>query len=219
MNLLELLKNGFIDFLTKMTDYLETLAGNIGLKPLALYIAVAVIAGLIGLWGLHMAKLFSMVGMGGIGYVIGVELFHYLKANAPLLSKMPEAIGYVIGIVLAVLFLVFGWKKCLYVIFTLFAMVGYSLVIKFVSDNAWIAIGGAVVLAMLASFVMKLAFILLTGAAGGFALTAFLGAIYSNVAVLQLGSNKTAIWVAVGISAVMVIFQLCTTRHYNIVKD
>ena len=218
MDLKSLLNSDPIDLLGKWNDQLADLAERMNVDSLVLYIAAGVLAVLVGLAGMHLAKLFCMVGLGGVGYLIGVELFGYLQSNVDVLTKWPDFLSYIFGIVIALVFCVFGWKKCLYVMYATFALLGYSLVIQYATKNVLLAVGGAVLLAMIASFIMKVAFIALTSAVGGFAMVSILGAIWSDVSILQLGFDNNAIWVAVGAAVVMMIVQLITTRHYSLVK-
>ena len=205
----------FFALLGNWNDRLADIASRLQLKAVVLYIAAAVLAALIGLAGLHLAKLLSTLGMTGLGYVLGIELFHFLKSNAPLLSKMPNWLSYVVGVCIALLFLFLSWKRVLHVIFSLFVLFGYMIVASFVQGNALLALGGGILLALLATFVLKLMFILLTSVVGGMVLTSLLGAIWTKASFLQLGTHKAAVWVALGVALLFFLIQLVTTRHYN----
>lgn len=218
MDLKALIHSDFIDLLAKWNDKLADLAGRMSVDSLVLYIGAGVLAVLVGFAGMHLAKLLCMMGLGGVGYMIGVELFGYLQSNVNALAKWPDFLSYIFGLVIALIFCVFGWKKCLYVMYAAFALLGYHLVTQYLTQNMLLAIGGAILLPMIAAFIMRVAFIALTSAAGGFALVSILSAIWSNVSVLQLGFNNNAIWIAVGAAVVMMIVQLITTRHYSLVK-
>ena len=219
MGLNHFLSNDPMKLLGMLNDQLADLASRMHVNALVLYIAAGVVAALVGLAGMHLAKMFCMLGLGGIGYFVGVELFQYLVAEVSALSKMPSYLSYVFGAVIAIVFFVFGWKKCLHAMFALFAVLGYVLVIHYVDDNAWLALGGAVLLAMISTLCMKVAFIAFTSAVGGFTLVSVLGAAWPKISFLQLGDRKSALWVALGVAIVMMVFQLLTTRRYRVVEN
>ncbi len=209
------LKMDFIALLNTLNDKLAELASRLHIKALILYIAMAVIAALIGLAGLHLAKLLATIGMTGFGYVLGVELLNFLKADVAWFAKWPGWTAAVFGIVFALVFLLLSWKRVLHVIFSLFVVIGYLLVMHYVHDNMLLALGAGILLALLTTFIVKFAFIIFTSLAGGFMLTSLLGAIWTKAAILQLGVNKAAVWVALGISLLFFLIQLLTTRHYD----
>jgi hypothetical protein len=210
------LKNvNFIGLLEKWNDQLADIALHLHLKAVIFYIAAAVIAVLIGLAGMHLAKMLSTLGMTGFGYVLGIELFHFLKLNAPLLAKMPNWLSYVFGLAIAAFFLFLSWKRVLHVIFSLFVVVGYIFVANYVHENVLLALGGGILIALLATFMLKFMFILLTSVAGGMMLTSLLGEIWPKFSFLQLGTNKVALWVALGVALIFFLIQLATTRDYD----
>lgn len=220
MGLQNFLNHKPLELLEILNDRLTDLAAKMHVRVLLLYILAAVTAVLIGFVGMRMAKALSMVGMGAIGYLVGVELFNWMLGNIKGLSEMPEFLSYVFGGIFTVIFFVFGWKKCLPAIFVVFGLVGYLLVISYVPDaNVWLAIGGFILMAMIGSLLLKVAFIALTGAIGGFTLVSLMGAMLPDVSWLQLGTDKSALWVAVGVSVVMMIVQFSTTVHYKLTKN
>lgn len=218
MGLKNFLNHNPMELLEMLNDRLADLASRMGINSIVLYIAAGVIAALVGLAGMHLAKVFCMFGLGGIGYLVGVELFDFLVAEVSGLSKMPDFLSYVFGAVIAIVFFAFGWKRCLHVMFAVFAFVGYALVIHYVDDNYLLALGGAILLAMLATLCVKVAFIALTSAVGGFTLISLLGAMIPKASLLQLGDNKNAIWIALAAAVVMMLFQLLTTRRYSVTE-
>lgn len=219
MGLQNFLNHKPLELVDMLTDNLAELAAKMHVQEMVLYILAAVSAVLIGFVGLHMVKALSMISLGAIGYLVGVELFHWMQTGIKGLDAMPDFLVYVFGAVLAILFFIFGWKKCLPAMFVLFGLVGYNLVVSYVPNaNVWLGIGGFVLLAMLASLIFKVAFIALTSAIGGFCLTGLLGVMLPDVQYLQLGSEPIAVWVATGVAVVMLLFQLLTTMHYSFSK-
>ena len=220
MGLQNFLNHKPLELFEMLNDNLTELAAKMHVRALVLYILAAVAAALIGFVGMRMAKALSMVGVGAIGYLVGVELFNWMQGNVKGLAEMPEFLAYIFGGVLAIVFFILGWKKCLLAIFVMFGLVGYNLVVSYVPDaNVWLAIGGFILLAMIAALILKVAFIALTSAVGGFALAGLMGMMLPDVSWLQLGTEQNAIWVAVGVSVVMMIVQFSTTIHYSLTRD
>ena len=94
MGLNHFLSNDPMKLLGMLNDQLADLASRMHVNALVLYIAAGVVAALVGLAGMHLAKMFCMLGLGGIGYFVGVELFQYLVAEVSALSKMPSYLSY-----------------------------------------------------------------------------------------------------------------------------
>lgn len=205
----------FIALLDKWNGQLADIASQLHINAVILYIAAAVLAALIGLAGMHLAKLLSTLGMTGMGYILGIELFQFLKSNAPLLAKMPNWLSYVFGLAIALLFLLLAWKRVLHVIFSLFVVCGAMIVVNYVNENLLLALGGGILLALLATFMFKFMFILLTSVVGGMMLIDIFGEIWTKISFFQLGTNKVAIWVALGFALFFFLIQLATTRHYD----
>ncbi len=206
--------------LTGIVESLSVLSARLGLKPFVLLIAASVLALLVGVAGMHLAKVLASTGCAIVGYFSGVILMKWIS-TFEIFSKLPAFLSYVIGAVVAVLLFFFGWKRCLHAIFIVFFVVGCALVKTFVPvDSVMLCLCGGLIVSMLSTFMVKIAFSALTSFLGGFAILCFLGEMLPKVKYLQLmEANRVAIWLAVGVSVVFFIFQLITTRKYALVKD
>ena len=208
------------EIITGLVESLSVLSARLSMKPFILLLAASVLALLVGIAGMHLAKVLASTGCALIGYFSGHALMDWL-ATYKMFSKLPTFLPYVIGAVVAVLLFFFGWKRCLHAIFMIFALVGFAIVRTFVPiDSLVLCMGGALVVSMLSTFMVKIMFSALTSFFGGFTLICFVGEMLPRFKFLQLmEANKAAIWIAVILSVIFFIFQIITTRKYALVKD
>lgn len=218
MNFQELLNLDVLSILDKLNGSLTDLASKMHITPIIFYVATAVLALIIGLAGMHLAKVLMSFTAAGIGFACGAALFSYLKVDLALswMAKIPDGFGYVLGLVIAIVLFIFGWKKCLNVIFLLFALVGFIVMNFYVPNHALLCVGGALLIGMIAMCIVRVAFVALTAAVAGFVLVNCIGEIWTGATWFLLGTGAIPFWVAVGLGAVCFIIQLVTTRNYYI---
>ncbi len=214
MNLASIMKLDLYGLLDKTNEWLVELAEKVHIKSMLLFITMAVCAGLIGLAGYHLIKVISTLSVTGIGYIVGMELFNVMKADLSWFSKVPNWVGYLFGVILAAGFLIIGWRRSLHVLFAMFALFGYQLVYQYVFANALLALGGGLLVALLATFLLRLMVILMTSYAGGVLLISALSGIWPNLNFINLGGSRVAIWLAVALAVFFGIIQWITTRRY-----
>ena len=216
MNMNALTELDLIGLLQKLDAGLTGLAERMHMSAIIFYAAAAVVALIIGIAGMHLAKILSSFTLAGIGFLGGSALFGYLKGDLALswLAKIPDGFAYILGLIVAIVFFILGWKKCLHVIFGIFTILGYVVMNFYVPGKLLLAIGAAVLLGMIAISLVRLAFAALTSFVGGFVLISMVSAIWPAVAVFQLGSHVAAAWIAAGVSVVLFVVQMITTRRY-----
>lgn len=201
------------ELLDQLNGKVADLAKSVHLKAFLLYIAGAVLAVLFGFFGYKLVRFILGLGLGSLGYCVGIELFHYLQTNVEFIKDAPAWTAYVLGGFLALVFLTFGFAKFPYAVFTAFAFVGYYLITHYVSDNVLLGIGGALLLALISSAIVRTAFILLTSAAGGFIGVSFFSAIFPEVEFLKFGTSVAALLIACGAALIFFAVQLATARR------
>ena len=203
-----------LEMIHSVIDRLDSISGQLGIRSMILYVTVAVWFAILGLAGMQLAKLYAAVGFAGIGFYVGCLGFEMLSAKVAAVAMLPHFTGYAVGLLLAFILFALAWRFCVPTIYLCYIAVGYFLA-SLITTNLWVCIGLGVLLAILASFCFVFLFIALTSCVAGFGVTAMLGAMYPNVAALQLGPNSLAVWVAIAIAAVFLVFQCLTTRTYR----
>ena len=203
-----------LQMLQTFVEKLDVISGKLAMRSTYLYVAMIVWFAILGLAGMQLAKLFASVGLAGIAFYVGCAGYEMLCAKVTALNVFPPFVGYVLGLLLAFVLFTLAWRFCVPAIYGCFALVGYALASLLVG-NLWACIGLGVLFAILMSFCFAFAFIALTSCLAGFGTVAMLGAIKPDVAALQLGPHSTAVWIAVGIAAVFLVFQCMTTKNYR----
>lgn len=196
---------------------LNDLNGNIALwaekskiPALVLLIAGLVVAAVIGFVGYKLVKPTVAVVMGYFGFFVGVEVYNLVLPKAELLKGWGV---WVIGAVLALLFLSMTLMRASYALVVIAGIGGYVMT-SFYIDNTWIAVGGALVVAMITAHLVRTVYILVSSTAAGFLTVSLLGEIFPKVTQLQLAPGKwIPLTIAVLVAALFVIIQGASNRH------
>lgn len=185
-------------------------ASSIKIPSMIFFIVGAVLALVIGLFGYRMIKLLLALSMGSIGYLAGVELAHFLSEN---IKGLPGFLSYVFGAILAIVLIVVSFKRFSYALYTVVTLIGMYLVSFYLGGAGWmLCLAGGLILALIATFVVRISFVLLTSVVGGILCVSFLGELLPNVTFLQLGTSIPAFFVALGAVVVLFVLQLLITR-------
>ena len=197
----ELLHTGVGDLLIKVNNRFDWLAEKTGWNTTVFYVVAIAVAVVIGLWAMRLIKPISALAIGGVGYLAGTEIYRLLVSNIGFMEKWPDWGKYVLGGVLAVILAILGWKKCLHAVLVIYAVAGYYFASYYFANNVLVGIAGALLLTLLAAFVVRFAFILVTSA--GF---------------LQLaGAERTIPLCVFGTVAIVLFLIQCeTTRSYEL---
>ncbi len=198
--------------MTQLNDLLTNTANGYGIPTLIFFIVGLVLAVGIGIFGYKLIKLLNAAILAVAGYyLVGAELYFFV-VNTFGLTTLPVWAPYIPAIIFGVLFFLFAFFKPTYAYYTIMAALGYIMA-YFYTQNIFLALGGAVLLALLCMFFVRVSFIILTSVAGGFLATAMLGGILPGVAVLQFTANNwLALGIAGGIALIFAIIQLIITR-------
>ena len=196
---------------------LNDLNGNIALwaekskiPSLVFLIAGLVVAAVIGCVGYKMVKPTVAVVLGYFGFFVGVEVYNLLLPKAAWLKNWGV---WVIGGLLALLFLAMTLKRASYALVVIAGIGGYVMT-SFYIDNTWIAVGGALVVAMITAHLVRTVYILVSSTAAGFLTISLLGEIFPKVMQLQLQPGKWIPLTFVVIAAVLfAMIQGVSNRH------
>ena len=181
---------------------LETWAKQLGFEAWILFLAGLIATVLVGFFGYKMIKMLMGLGLAYVGYFVGVEIFLIAQKT---LSWIPEWACYIFGAVIGILFMSMAVVKFSYTLYTAFAILGYCVTL-FYTDNAVLAVGGAVVFAILSVSLMRLLFILCSSFLCGILSITFLSKLLPRISFLKPGEGQ---WIAlVAALVLMLIFIL-----------
>ena len=214
MSIVSFFQSTPFQMLDRVMEKLDSLSGKLGIRAMFLYIAVLVWMAFLGLAGMQLAKLFASVGMAGIGFYVGCLGVDLLTSKVTALAMFPKFVGYIVGLVLAFILFSLAWRFCVPAIYLLFGLTGYFLASLFIS-NLWICIGAGVALMIVGIFCFVFDFIAITSCVAAVGTVTMLGALFPNVAILQLAPHSTALWVVAGVAALYLVIQYATTPKYR----
>ena len=213
----DLLHTGGGDMLAKINDGIECLAEKTGLNTTLFYILAIAVAVVLGLWAMRLIKPISALLLGAVGYFAGTAVYALLVEKVGFMEKWPDWGAYVLGGLLALLLAVLAWNKCLHAVLVFYAVLGYYLAINCITDNIWVGIAGALLLALIAACVVRFAFILAFSTASAYVLVLSLGKLLPKVEWLQLTDTKNvvAIILFAVVAVILTLIQRETTRSYS----
>ncbi len=214
----ELLHTGVGDLLIKVNNRFDWLAEKTGWNTTVYYIVAIAVAVVIGLWAMRLIKPLCALAIGGVGYLAGTEIYRLLVSNIGFMEKWADWGKYILGGVLAIILAVLGWKKCLHAVLVLYAVAGYYFASYYFANNVLVGIAGALLLTLLAAFVVRFAFILAASAGSAYLFVLALGKLLPKVSFLQLaGADRTIPLCVFGTVAIVLFLIQCeTTRSYEL---
>ncbi len=194
------------------TGTIGQIAEGIGLSASIFYIVGLLLAVGIGVFGYKLIKLLLALIAAGIGYyLVGVQLYNLFVQMTGL--QLVGMLAYVPAIIFAVLFFFIGFKKFSYAFYTIMALIGFLITYVF-TQAIFLAVGGAVLLALLCMFMVRVSFILLTSLAAGFISVLCLHGMLPNILLFDMAfDNMIGVLVALGVSLIFAIVQLIITRN------
>ncbi len=204
----ELPSRDIFSLLNSLGAWIERGAESIRIPPAILYAVGIVLA--IGI-GLSCYKLMK-IWLGLLGAVAG----YYLTGNGLMLFNagsardVPMLLVYVLAIVMAVGLFFLAFKNPTYVFFAVMAVAGFGMT-YFYTQNELFSLIGALLLALICVFLVRVAFVIVSSLVGGTVAVSLLGALLPSMEILQLkAGNWVAMGIVVGLSAVFAAFQLLT---------
>ena len=197
--------------LTKLTDGLTAGAEGFGIPPMVFYIIGLVAALGIGVFGYKLIKLLTAAVAAVVGYYfVGAELFFLVEGWLNL--DLPQWVPYIPAAIFGALFFLLAFKKFSYAFYTVMALVGFVLG-YFYTKSITLAIGGAILLALLCMFILRVSFILLTSVSAAFVSVAMVSALVPSLELLKLSyTNWIGLAIVGGVALVLIALQLIITR-------
>lgn len=209
MGNLNLQNMDIVTVLSSLNDQITKWADQLKISNLVFFIAGIALAAIIGIFSFKLIKLLLGAGMAAVGYYIGGFGFFHIVDLFKL--DVPDFGAYIAAGVVALLFFIFAFKKFSHAMFVLMGVIGY-VVTAFYVDNLFLELGGAILLAFLSMFFIRVSFILLTAIPVGVLTVSFLSAILPDVAFLSLSEGWIGFAIAGGIALVFTVVQLIITR-------
>lgn len=174
---------GFAAALNLITEKLSFAATTIKLPALALFVVGAIVAILVGTLGYKYIKLLSTICFAVAGYGVGVALLNTLKTSFS--WNLPGFAGTIAGIVFLALLGFLAYKKFAYALFGVACFAGF-VVTYLLYPNYVIAIAVGGVVAMLAMYFVRYAFVIITSFSAGAVLMEMISAMAPQAKLLQL---------------------------------
>ncbi len=202
-HLMDYIKNiGSKDVYTVLADLNSTIEGwaekiKIG-SWIVFLIGLALAVG-IGFFGYKLIKLMMGLGLAYVGYFVGVEVFALVQKP---MDWIPDWCAYIFGGLIALVFLALAFAKFSYTIYSVFALIGYC-VTMFYTENLILAIGGAVLLAMLSVSLIRTVFIFSTSFFCGMITVSFLSKLLPVLTFLQFGQGRWGALITAGVLAIL----------------
>ena len=196
---------------------LADLNGNIarwsemfGIPTLVFGIVGILLALTIGFAGYRLIRPTVSLFMAYGGLLVGDQLFRVLDVNW---IDMPDWLSWVFAGALALLFAVMAFARASYVWVILAGIGGYCTVLFYV-DNVILALGGAVVLAVLASYLIRTSYVLVSGIAAGLLTTNLLFILFPKATVFNVRiETPMSLIIAGSFAMIFILTQFATNRY------
>ena len=199
---------GYAAALNLIVEKLAAVAGIIKLPTIAVFVAGAILALLVGALGYKYIKLISTVCFAVAGYGIGEALFR--NAQNVFSWQLPDFASKIAGVVLMLVLAFLAFKKIAYALFGVAGAAGFVAMYLFV-PNYIVAAAVGVVVAMVAMYFVRWAFVIITSCAAGAVLMAILSAMVPSVGILQL-SGVVGKVLAILAAIIFVSVQITSTK-------
>ena len=194
---------------------LKEIAVDINIAEGAVFVAAILFALTAGVFGYRLLKFICAAGFAAVGYVVGSALFDFLLLQEGM-ADLPPFLTYVIGGVVAVLFFVLGFFRFRFVLFAAAYTIGYNFIWGFFGDRM-LALGGALLLAILCVIIVRVSVILLSSFLGSFVAVTLIGQMMpADVTMIQIQSeNDFAFILALGVGLIFALLQFLFARFYK----
>ena len=189
---------GFFKLLNGLNeDVIEVWADRLELGRTLAFSLCALAMLVLGFLAYRYIKLFVSVGTGVLGFVLGCRLFDAIRAD-----WMDDWMMWVLAAVCALVLLPLAFRRSTYVCYTAMFLLGYCIVRFYLVDHFWVALGGALLLALFAVSHFRKMFILISSFTCGVLGCSFLFAILPNAKVFEyeifaLQSGNLIFWALV----------------------
>lgn len=163
----------------------------------------------IGLVGYKLIRPTMSLIMAYAGLMLGDRIFRVLDEW----HCLPDWLSWVFAIVVAIAFASLAFARASYV-FAILAGIGAYCTVLFYIDDQILALGGAVVAAIAVSYLVRTAYILITGLTAGLLMVNFLSVIFPKAAVFDLRIDAPIPLIIAGsVALIFILTQYATNRY------
>lgn len=207
----QIVKAGGVGAVLEMINVkLGMIAESLKLPAMLFFLLGAALAIFVGVCGYKYIKLLSTILFALIGYAVGFEFFHLVKAHFAW-EKLPNVLAHVVGLLILALFAYLAYKKFSYALFGIVGIVGFILS-YFVIHSVFFAVAGAIGVALLSMFFVRYAFIVLTSLCSGFVLISMMHGIAPSVSLLNISKGYVGLLLALVVSLIFAVIQIAISN-------
>jgi hypothetical protein len=191
---------------------LDSFADELNVSNILVYILAALLAITVGVFGYNIIKLICAFALEPFAFSVGAALYTFLITK--LSWDLPKFVYYVFAIAFAILFCYLCFKRFNLIFFAI-AYVAVSNILLSVTEDATLATGGALLIALLCVSMLRVSAVVFTSFAGSFLTVALCGKVLTGLKFLQIATNDVAIYVALGAGVLFAIVQFVFARYYK----
>lgn len=197
------------------TDWIERFAESIHVNSIVFFIAGAVVALCVALFGLKLFKPLVALAFGTAGSMVGARLFVQCNDHFNwMFSHLTQAVlGSVCGLLLAIVVMFLSFKALRLMFSVLMAGTGFLTALYLVNDNYIFAAAIALAAFLLAILLPRILCVLLTSVVGTALAFHLLSAAFPNVTYLAWNKEKPAFAIAIGVALLCIIIQFLSNRR------
>ncbi len=198
-----------------LTDWMERFSESIHVNSIIFFIAGAVVAACVALFGLKLLKPLVALAFGTAGSMVGARLFVLCNDHFHwMFSDLTQAVlGSVCGLLIAIPLMFLSFKVTRLMLSVLMTGVGFCTALYLVNDNYIFAVAIALAAFLLSLLLYRILFAVLTAGAGSVLAFHLLSAAFPSVRYLDWNHNRVAFVIAVGVALVCMVFQFLTNRR------
>lgn len=198
-----------------LVDWLNRFAESIQVDSIVFFIAGAVVAVCVALFGLKLFKPLVAFTFGAAGSMVGSRLFVQCNDRFHwMFSDLTQVVlGSVCGLLVAILLMVLSCKMLRLMFSLLTAGVGFLTALYFVNGNYIFATAIAMAAFLFALLLYRILFVLLSSGIGGVLAFHLLSAAFPSVDYLAWNKNWAAFAIAMFFVVVCIVFQFLTNRR------
>lgn len=195
-----------------VVNSLDSFADELNVSNILVYILVAIMAITVGVFGYNIIKLICAFALEPFAFSVGAALYTFLVTKLD--WDLPKFVYYVFAIAFAILFCYLCFKR-FNIIFFAIAYTAFSSLLLSVTEDATLATGGALLLAMICVSMLRISAVLFSSFAGSFLTVAVCGKVLTGLKFLQIATNDVAIYIALGAGVLFAILQFVFARYYK----
>ena len=163
----------------------------------------------LGLAGYKLIRPTMSMIMAYTGLLVGDAFFHVLDAKW---SHLPDWLSWLFAISLAIVFASLAFGRASYV-WAILGGIGSYCTLLFYLDNYILALGVAILAALAISYLVRTAYVLVSGIAAGLLTVSFLSVIFPKVTAFDLQIDRPlSLIIAGSVALIFILTQFATNR-------